>query len=140
MWCLPESLLPASGAAALLEAWSDAWRTQPPWLLLAPETRAAAWADALRAALLTLPAVAFSAEELRRQVRAAAGLGAALICGGTSAAEGIGMGQPALFTLAPPQAALLRAWERPAPLLGLAARATHEPLDASGLIFEEFYA
>lgn len=137
---MPERTLPASGAAGLLERWRSAWTVEAPWFLLAPETRAAAWADALRAALLAHPAVAYPAEDLRRQVRAAAGFGAALICGGQPAADGSGLVRPALFALAPPTPALLRAWSAPAPLIGLAARAAHEPLAAGGLAFEDFHS
>jgi hypothetical protein len=137
VWRLPEALPPASGADRLLAAWRAAWPHEAPWLLLAPEARAAAWADALRAALLAGPPVVFPAAELRRLVRAGAGAGAALICGGLPADEVGGAVRPALFALAPPVPALLRAWSTPAPLLGIAAREPHEPLDASGLIFEE---
>ena len=73
-------------------------------------------------------------------VRAAAGTGAALICGGVPAEERTGLVRPALFTLAPPSPALLRAWRTPAPVLGLAAREAHEPLDRSALLLEEFPA
>lgn len=138
VWRLPDASPPASGADRLLAAWRRAWPLEAPWLLLAPESRAAAWTDALRAALLAGPAVAFAAAELRVLVRAGAGAGAALICGGLPADEGGGMVRPALFALAPPAPALLRAWQAPAPLLGIAAREAHEPLDASGLVFLEF--
>jgi len=140
VWRLPETLPPASGAARLVAAWREAWPHEAPWLLLAPETRAAAWTEALRAVLLTTPPVAFAGEELRRLVRAGAGAGAALICGGLPSDEEEGRLRPALFALAPPTPALLRVWNAPAPLLGIAAREAHEPLEGSGLIFVDFSA
>lgn len=140
---LPDALPPASGAAALLAAWRLAWPREAPWLLLAPERCAAAWTDALRAALAAGQAEPFPPAALRRLVRAGCGAGAALICGGAAADGGEGEGgpprvRPALFALAPPTPTLLRAWSAPAPLLGIAAREPHEPLDRSGWILEDF--
>lgn len=134
---LAEAAPPASGAEALLRAWRAGWRTEPPWLLLAPENRAAAWTEALRAALAAGPPEAFPAAELRRLVRSGAAAGAALIHGGAAADEEDRV-RPALFALALPTPALLRAWTRPAPLLGVAAREACAPLDARGLDLEEF--
>lgn len=139
VWLLPEGP-PASVAARILAAWREAWPAEAPWLLLAPEARAAAWADALRDAWMAAPSVAFSADALRRSVRAAVGAGAALICGGLPADEEEGRVRPALFVHAPPSAALLRAWSSPAPVIGLAAREPHEPLDRPLLILTDFPA
>lgn len=109
----------------MLEQWRGAWRAEAPWLLLAPESRLAAWTEALRAALAAEAPVAADAAGLRAAVRAAADLGGALICGGLPADESSGLLRPALFVNLPPSRALLRAWDEPAPVLGLAAREPH---------------
>lgn len=139
IWLLPEAAPPESGAAAVLAAWSRAWPVEAPWLLLAPERRAAAWTDALRAAWARAPAAAFPEAEMRRLVRAGAAAGAALIYGGAAADEEAGL-RPALFTLAAPTPALRRAWSAPAPLLGIAAREAVPPMDESRLRLETFPA
>ncbi len=125
VWILPEALPPAEGAARLVRAWRDAWPTDAPWLALVPETRHAAWVEALRAAFAAEPPATFPALALRRCVRAAADLGAALIAGGLPADEAQGTMRPALLVNVPPTPALLRAWAEPAPVLGLAAREPH---------------
>lgn len=125
VWMLPAALPPAEGAVRLLRAWRAAWQIEAPWLVLAAEARHAAWAEALRSLFAAEPPAAFPAAELRRAVRAAADLGAALIAGGLGADETGAAVQPALFVNAAPTPALLRAWSRPAPVLGLAAREPH---------------
>ncbi len=125
VWLLPDALPPAEGAARLVRAWRLAWPAEAPWLALAPETRHAAWAEALRAVFALEPPAAFSPPAMRRLVRAAADLGAALIAGGLPADEEGGSVRPALFVNVPPSRAWLRAWAEPAPVLGLAAREPH---------------
>jgi hypothetical protein len=125
VWILPAALPPAEGAARLVRAWRAAWPTDAPWLALAPEARYAAWAEALRAAFAAEPSAAFPVPALRRCVRVAADLGAALIAGGLPADAQGGAVRPALFVNAPPAPALLRAWVEPAPVFGLAAREPH---------------
>lgn len=125
IWLLPAALPPAEGAVRWVAAWRARAGADPPWLALVPESRHAAWAEALRAALEAGPATPCAPAALQQAVRAGAELGGALISGGLPADEGHGAARPALFVNLPPSRALLRAWTAPVPVLALAPQEPH---------------
>jgi len=112
-------LPPAQTADSLLAAWADGWREAGVWLLLVPETRLAAWEEALTPRMRRAAAVpAAMGERGRAALRVGLHHGGALLAGGRMGADGW---SPALLTRLQPGPGLVAGWAAPAAVLGLAA-------------------